>query len=332
MNLATRRQFTAATLACLGAPAFGFNKAPKVGALFAGRIDDGGFMQAGWEGLERARSELGATTQHIANVPPLKEALVAALTTLAQAGPDLVLAHGGQNNEAVVEVCARFPNQRFVVTQGAVTGVNLASYEVVQEESAYLAGVLAASFTRSGVVGHMSGIRALPGLKGRAAFAAGVRATKPAVQLLSNFSGQQDDNDLSRRVALAQAAAGADVIFTMLNAGRRGAIDVCREKGIHQIGNVIDWVPLMPEVFIGSAIADVSIAVFDSIRDLQEDRFAPGTLRKLGLGHRQAVRLSMAKDVPANMQDRVVAAAEAIRAGRLAVPTLYDGPEFPTPN
>ena len=63
--------------------------------------------------------------------------------------------------------------------------------------------------TRSGVVGHMSGIRVRPGLKGRAAFVAGVQATNPAVRVLTNFSGNQDDNALSQRVAEAEMALAA---------------------------------------------------------------------------------------------------------------------------
>ena len=55
-----------------------------------------------------------------------------------------------------------------------MTGPNLASYEVLQEQSAYLGGVLAALTTRTGVVGHMSGIRVRPGLKGRAEAVAGL--------------------------------------------------------------------------------------------------------------------------------------------------------------
>ena len=33
------------------------------------------------------------------------------------------------------------------------------------------------------------------------------------------------------------------------------------ERGTRQIGNVVDWVAVDPKVFVGSAIADVSIAV-----------------------------------------------------------------------
>ncbi|MEG3003258.1 MAG: BMP family ABC transporter substrate-binding protein, partial [Comamonas sp.] len=177
---------------------------------------------------------------------------------------------GGQNNQAAVEAAARNPKTQFVVTQGAVQAANLSSYDVLQEESAYLAGVLAALTTKTGVVGHMSGIRVPPGLKGRAAYAAGVRDTDPKVKLLTH------------RIAKAQMAAGADVIFTMLNSGRNGVTQACREAGTRQIGNVIDWTAVDSQVFVASAWADVGIGAFLAVKDMQQ-RGAPGPgIHKIG--------------------------------------------------
>lgn len=158
----------------------------KIGALFAGKRDDRGFMEAGWRGLEQARLELGVETAFIDSIQPQRAALVAALEQLARDGAQLVIAHGGQNNEACEEVARRFPDTRFVVTQGAVSGPNLASYEVLQEESAYLAGMLAALTTRTGVVGHMSGIRVRPGLKG----AGGLRGRRARCEPLGALADQ----------------------------------------------------------------------------------------------------------------------------------------------
>lgn len=45
----------------------------------------------------------------------------------------------------------------------------------------------------------------------------------------------------------------------------------------------------------------------------------------------QAVRLSMAPDVPAEVRARIARVAEDIVAGRVHVPETYDGPEFATP-
>ncbi len=288
-------------------------------------------MESGWRGLERARTELGVRTRHIDGVQPKKELLVAALTELAGSGVGMVIAHGGQNNEACAEVAARFPQVKFVVTQGAVAGINVCSYDVLQEESAYLGGVLAALTTKTGIVGHMSGIRVRPGLKGRAAYMAGVRATNPAVKVLTNFSGNQDDNVLSKKIALAQMAAGADVIFTMLNAGREGVSQACREKNTRQIGNVVDWVKTDPRVFVGSAIADVSIGVYQAVRDLQSGKFPAGLVRKVGIANPQAVRLSMSDDVPTQVRDRIALATQSMTQGDIKLPEAYDGPEFNLP-
>lgn len=327
-----RRTFlstAAAGAAFIGLPTLGRAQGKlRVGALLAGRVDDRGFMEAGWRGLERARLDLGVSTSHIDQVDPRKDLLAAALTRLAESGTDLVIAHGGQNNEAAVEVSQQFPKVQFVVTQGGVVGPNLTSYDVLQEESAYLAGVLAARMTRTGIVGHMSGIRVRPGLKGRAGYAAGVRATNSQVKLLTNFSGNQDDNPLSRRIALAQIDAGADIIFTMLNAGRDGVSQACRDRNKRQIGNVIDWVNVDPAIFIGSAIADVGIGVYNAIRDMKNGRFSTGIVKRVGLAEAAAVRLSVANDVPSDVKALLADVAADIVAGRTIVPEQYEGAEF----
>lgn len=334
--LISRRALCSASLSALwlagcAAPSVAMRPtALKIGALFAGKRDDRGFMEAGWRGLEQARLELGVETAFIDSIQPQRVALVAALEQLARDGAQLVIAHGGQNNEACEEVARRFPDTRFVVTQGAVSGPNLASYEVLQEESAYLAGMLAALTTRTGVVGHMSGIRVRPGLKGRAAYAAGVRDANPSVRLLTNFSGQQDDNALSYKVAMAQAAQGADVIFTMLNAGREGVTQACRARSIRQIGNVVDWVAIHPDVFTGSAMANVGMAVYKAVKDMQAGS-APKGIEKIGLSYPGAVQLSMASGIPSAVRQQIDQARLAIMDGSLKIPEDYQGPEFANP-
>jgi basic membrane protein A and related proteins len=302
-----------------------------IAALFAGRIDDAGFMQAGYQGLKAAEARLGARISHKDGVRPEMAPLAEALRELARAGPDLVVAHGGQNNAAARTVAAEFPALRFAVTQGDVTGPNLASYEVLQEHSAFLAGALAGILTKTGVVGHMSGIRVAPGLKGRAAYAHGVRHANPGAKLLTNFSGDQDDAALAKRVALAMIEAGADVIFTMLNAGRTGAIEACRERGVPQIGNVRDWVAAAPEVFIASAVADSGLALFNAAEDVVRGRFRGGVVRRIGLEQPEAVRLALSGRVPPEVRGRIEALAGDIVAGRVAVPTEWAGEEFASP-
>ena len=299
-----------------------------VAAMLPGRIDDGGFIEAGYQGLMRIRDQLGIPVRFVDGVAPDEEAMKTALRELAASDAKLVIAHGGQAAAAVQRVAWEFPEQRFASIQGDLTRPNLAVYEVLQEESAWLAGAAAGMLTKSNVVGHMSGLRVRPGLKGRAAFAGGLATTNPQARLLTNFSGTQDDAAVAKRIALAQIDAGADVIFTMLNAGRAGAIEACRERGVKQIGNVRDWVPAMPDVFVATAVADSGFAVFQAGRDLHDNLFKGELVRRFGVRSPEAVRLALAPTVPIEVKDRVAALTREMAVGAIAIPGEFAGPEF----
>ncbi len=337
MTNITRRQLLLAAASAgagaLFAPAFTRSvlaaDKPVVAALFCGHIDDNGFMQAGYQGFKKAQDTLAITAHYKDRVANETQAQIAALRELAtQYKPALLIAHGGQNTDAALAVAKEFPDIRFVVTQGAVTAGNLSSYDVRQEESAWLAGAYAALMTKTGVVAHQSGIRVPPGLRARASYAAGVKYANPDVKLLTNFSGNQDDVALAERVTRAQAKAGADIIYTMLNKGRSGTTQACRELGIKEIGNVIDWVAREPDVFIGSAWADVGIGVFEACKDLTDGKFESGKIFKVGLQQPDAVRLIMAADTPEPVRQRIAAMQQDILAGKIHVEAEYKGPEF----
>jgi len=329
-----RRRFLAAgasalALAACARPAPPPERGP-IAAMFPGSIDDGGFIEAGYRGLLRVQDELRIPVRYVDRVPPDAEAMKAALRELAESDATMVIAFGGQAAEAVQRVAWEIPGQRFTSIQGSLTRPNLAVYEVLQEQSAWLAGAAAGLLTRSNVVGHMSGLRVRPGLKGRAAFAAGLANTNPRAKLLTSFSGTQDDAAVAKRIALAQIDAGADLLFTMLNAGRAGAIEACRERGVKQIGNVRDWVAVLPEVFVASAVADGGVAVVQSVRDLHDRIWKGDLVKRIGIRDRDAVRLALAPApvVPPAVQARIAVLTQEMTAGAIKIPDDYTGPEF----
>lgn len=297
----------------------------KIAVVFVGALHDQGFNAVALAGAERARALPGVTIEIVDGLPFEPGAMRAAATAAAERS-DAVVFVGGQGNRVVPEVAAAFPGRAFAVVQGAVQGPNLASYDVLQEHSAFLAGVLAARLTRTGTVGHLSGHRVTPGLKGRAAFVSGVRHADPSVTVLSGFCGTQDDGETARRWSAAQAARGVDVLFTMLNAARAGAVETCRATGMRQIGNVLDWVARDPEVFAGSALAAIDLGVERAVADLRAGR-RPATPTRLGLGE-GAVSLSLAPDLSPLLRAEIARAAQRIAAGTLTPATRYEGPEF----
>lgn len=295
--------------------------APRVAAIFFGRPGGGSFNAAGIEGLARAAAAHRLAPETVWEAEPARRAETIAA---AAARADLVIAHGGQGEAGVCEVAPAFPGVAFAVTQGRIAGPNIACFEVLQEQSAFLAGALAGWWMRDGVAAHLSGERVPPGLRGRAGFAAGLRHVRPGVRLLTGFCGDQHDPALAARWTAAQAAAGAELQFQMLDAGRAGAIAACCAAGIRAIGNVRDWTTADP-VFLGSAVAENGVTVEAAIGAFLSGRFAD---RRIGLEDAASVRLALAPDVPRALAARLDMLAEAVRSGAVPVQETYDGPEW----
>lgn len=299
----------------------------RIAVFFVGEIEDRGFNASALAGVEAARQQ-GLAELSVVRGIPYDQAVIRDALHQTLSGVEGLVFVGGQGNLAVPEIAAEYRNHRFAIVQGAHLGDNLASYDLRQEDSAFLAGVLAARISKTGSVAHLSGHRVKPGLKGRAAFVGGVRHVAPDMRVLTAFCGTQDDSTVTRDWARAQAEAGADVLFTMLNAARDGAIAACRETGMRQIGNALNWVEMNPDVFCASALAQIDRAVIRAIKDMVADRL-PASIVGMGLADGDnSVGLSLHPDLETDHRGAISTIATQIAAGLVRVPVEYDGPEF----
>ncbi|WP_439597781.1 BMP family ABC transporter substrate-binding protein [Falsiroseomonas sp.] len=299
---------------------------PRVVAVLFGRpgtdpLEIGAFNAAGVQCLARC-GDLPVRIETLWEPNPARRAQT---IEAAAARAELVIAHGGQGEQAVAAVAPAFPDVAFAVTQGRISGPNIAGFEVLQEQSAFLAGALAGWWIApGGTAAHLSGEPVPPGLRGRAGFAAGLAHANPTARLLSGFCGNQHDPDLAARWIAAQAAAGATLNFAMLDGGRAGAIAACKAAGMRAIGNVRDWTAEHP-VFLASAVADNGVAIEAAIAAFLADRFAD---RRIGLEVQEAVRLTLAADVPPALATRLDQLREEVLSGALRVPETWAGEEW----
>ncbi|GAA3538967.1 BMP family protein [Zobellella aerophila] len=303
----------------------------KIAVLIPGKHNDNGFMEAAYRGYEKIKAELPVEASYVSNISATSDPvlLTEAMRKLAQDGPDMIIAHGGQCNGPAEIVSKEFPDIKFVVIQGHVQGPNLSSYVVRQEDSAWLAGALAGLTTQSDVVGHISGAWPKPGLMGRAAFYDGLKHVNPDAKFLTWFTGDLDNTAINGQAAAAEIANGADVIYTMLNAGRQGVIDEIKSHDgkVRHIGNVSDWTQVDP-TFVGSAVADASVAILNAARDLTTGDWQPNQIQEIGLGKGDVVKLTLADDVSPEVKQKLDELAAKIISGEITISTSYDGQEF----
>ena len=296
----------------------------RVAVVLFGPRGQGGFNEAGLAGAHRAQ-EGGPVEVHWFERTGER---VDRLRALCATGPDLVVLHGGQGDAPAAAVAPEYPWIAFAVTQGSAPAPNVACYQVRQEQSAFLGGVLAALLSASGTVAHLSGERVRPGLEGRAAYVDGAVRERPGMRVLTTFCGDQHDPGLAARTVAAQARAGADLLFAMIDGGRSGAIRACREHGVRQVGNVFDWTRREPDVFVASAIADSGECIVRAVADFRAGRLATGQVHRTGLERPEAVRLALHPSVPAGVRATLDAWAQRLLDGEVEPASRYDGPEF----
>lgn len=303
----------------------------RVAAVLFGPEGQGSFNESGLRGAQKAMAQGYAVDVYW--IAPLEAAARAqAMEPLCTQGYDLIVAHGGQGDGPVALLSACYPAQAFVVTQGSFEAPNVARYEVLQEQSAFLAGVLAALTSKTHAVGHFSGEKVPPGLRGRAAFAHGLRAAGFEGLFATQFCGHQHQPDWAHACVSATAqATQIDVLFAMIDGGRPGVSQACREHAIWQIGNVLNWVERDQEVFIASAICDSGAAIAEAINDYVKGQLALGGYRSFGLEYPELVRLELAPWVDESVRQQIARWQQRIVAGEVSIQTDYSGAEYPLP-
>lgn len=291
-----------------------------------GQAGRGGFNEAAVQGAARAaRAGHALQVEWIADNAP--DARAERLAALCADAPDLVIVHGGQGDVPVARVAPRFPHTQFAITQGSHHAANVASYEILQEHTAFLAGVLAG--LRGGAA-HLSGERVRPGLKGRAAYADGVRRVR-GQDPLTGFCGNQHDPALAEAWTDALAANGARVVFAMMDGGRDGITRACRRRGLWQIGNVLDWVARDPAVYLASALADSGLCVERAAADHATGALRVGAVTHFGLEADASLRLRLGADVSAEERRALDDWSARLARGEITVAPDYTGREFTPP-
>ena len=301
----------------------------RIAGVLFGSPGSGSFVEAGARAFEQARERLAARVElHWLDRADMAWRLHL-VRELAATRPALIVLHGAQGEALVQSLAADFPRVHFAIAQGDMCAPNVSSFEVQLEQPAYLAGVLSGWLTQSKVVGHLSGERVRAGRKGRAAFAAGLQRAAPLARFLTTFCGDQHDAGVAARCLLAQRQEGADIAFTMLGAGRQGAIQVCKDTGMRQIGDGVDWCAIDPDVFVASAVADSGWGSFRAIEAFLAGELTQGRHEVVGLERPEVCRLAVAPDVSAGAVGQLDALAEEIVRGQVIVPLDWEGNEFP---
>ncbi|HEX7937966.1 MAG TPA: BMP family protein [Gemmatimonadaceae bacterium] len=246
----------------------------KVALLTPGPVSDQSWNGGAYRGLLGIRDSLGAQVSHVQTKTPgdIEENF----REYGSRGYALVFGHGFEFQDAARRVAPLFPKTVYVTTSGNTAGENLAGIAFNFADASYLAGMVAASMSKSGVLGVVGGTDLPPVKESFTAFEAGAKSINAKVRVLTAYIGNWDDVSAGKEQAIAQIGKGADVIFQNADAAGLGVFQAVRErKGVLIVGSNSNQNSVAPDATLGSVVIDLPRAFLLIARDVKAGTFRP---------------------------------------------------------
>ncbi|GGJ92719.1 BMP family ABC transporter substrate-binding protein [Pilimelia anulata] len=217
-----------------------------------GGIDDRSFNTSAWRGIELAAKEDDSIEKkYVASTA--ESAYEPNLTGFLNQDCGFILAVGGLMADATAKVARAHADQQFGIVDAASALRNVYSMQFDTAQAAFLAGYLAAGYSKTGKVGTYGGMKIPPVTVFMDGFADGVahfnKVKGADVKVLGwnkasqtgSFTNDFVKQDAGKKVSDALVAGGADVVMPV--AGRAGlgtAADAQRNTGKY----VVIWVDI----------------------------------------------------------------------------------------
>jgi basic membrane protein A and related proteins len=311
-----------------------------------GGIDDKGFNQNAYEGLQLAQREYGVSD--IRFIESVAETDYARnIQTFIDEGCDIIVTVGFLLGDATEEAANNNPEQPFAIVDFAYDPAidNVLGIVFEMDEPSFLAGYLAAGMSETGAVGTFGGIQIPPVAVFMDGFVAGVNyynsvkgtdvralGWDPVAQT-GSFTG--DFNDTAKGAAQAEAfiQEGADVIFAVagpVGLGAAAAIQDANRAGanVKFIGVDVDQYESAPEygdIMLTSVLKRIDNGVAAAIGAVVQGTFEGGvsvnTLANEGTG--LAPYHEFEDEVPAELDAEIQELRQQIIDGQITISDYF---------
>lgn len=299
-----------------------------------GGIDDKGFNQNAYAGLERAEEELGAEINFLESTAATD--YERNINTFIDEGCDLIITVGFLLGDATAAAAEASTDQLFSIVDFAYDPPfdNVQGLVFDTKSASMLAGYLAAGMSQTGTVGTFGGIQIGPVTDFMIGFEAGVNfyndENGTEVDVIGwdsasgegTFTGDFENQDNGRQTAEALIQEGADIIFPVAGPVGLGAMAAVQDSGgdALYIGVDVDQAISVAEyedIMLSSVLKRIDNAVFASVEDALDGAFEEtlyvGTLENEGVG--LAPYHAFEDEVPQELTDGIEALQESLISG-----------------
>ena len=302
----------------------------KIAFLTDGLFSDAGWGAFGYNAAQALQGEYSYMVDYKENVPIPK--IEETLRDYANSGYDIIISHGFEWGKPAVKVGKDYPETKFVIFTGLVNSSNVASIYPMQQEGTYVLGALAATMSKTGIIGFVGGERYPNLINIYEGYKQGAQDVNPAVKILVTYLDDWDNSTKGKKAAISQIDRGADFLLQVADTSGHGVIEAAKERGIYAFGAISDQNKLAPNTVLTSFVLDAEKA-FDRIINLVKTSnftgqiFKPGLEAEKGASGDGIVYIapfhSLEHTVSDNVKLRIEKLKEDIINGNIKVPERY---------
>ena len=266
----------------------------RVGIVFdIGGKNDRSFNAAAWEGVKRAEKDLNICLYDVE--PGNPTSIEPAMRAFAERNFDLIIGIGFAQGPILQKVANDYPNIKFAIVDGVIFEAdgktpkrNVASLVFREHEGSFLVGMIAASKSKTGILGFVGGMDIPLIHKFAKGYEEGAKYVNPNIRVLTNYVGVTDsawnNPGKGKELALNQIEKGADVLFTAAGNSGLGAFDAVEQYGKNEQGEANKFVigvdsnqnGVKPGFVLTSMVKRVDNAVYDVVKEVLSGNFKGG--------------------------------------------------------
>ena len=186
----------------------------RIALIIENTIDDKGWCQSMHDGITQAIAEMpdkNIEYSYAEKMLPVDAGSIAR-QYVAQ-GYDLIIAHGAQYKNLVLEMAEEYPDVSFAFgTSSEIGPENVFTYMPESEETGYINGIIAGTDTTDNIVGLVGPVDSGDSARYNRGFVLGVKSVNPEAKILVAHTGSFSDYVKASEVATSQLGNGADIL------------------------------------------------------------------------------------------------------------------------
>jgi len=302
----------------------------KVVYLINGALGDNAFYDSGQVGMDTIAEQYGVETRTIETNFDAGQYEPALQAAVEYADVIFVISYGFEDQ--LKEFADRYPEKVFVNIDTVVQndGNTITSVDFVEEESAYLAGVVAALVTTDPTLPNVNEEKVIGAVGGDVdpvidafifAYTNGAQSIDPDIVVEKKYLGDWEDTAKGKQAALQLFDQGADIVFQIAAAAGMGVLQAAGERELYAIGVDTNQNDIVPGYVVASDIKDVGRAIEEVFATIKDGTYQPGQVLQYGLasGAVDVVFDAETMVLPQSIIDKVNELREQIINGDLVV-------------